>query len=696
MVFVEPPTAAESAGEPTCAPVAGGGDRLQNRALPNEPAREIPFAVPATRSTLLNERRISRLRCRLSFGMFKRSLPRKRNHAKAARRHLGASGVAVLAAILLLLGGCATSPEPAPEEAVARAFVLSSLEKLRPGDQVPPASTRRIRLARNEREAVILGVENIGSRELLVEGIEIEGAGPLLELDVYELGYYTVSEPTGPIDLGVAKGYWPDPLTPLGPRWDERTNDAAPLRIEVDEPIRVPPGGHRLFLVDLYLRSERPLSGSVARSTLRVSFRPTGRRGSRGAVGEPGAGVEPAAVSLDVEPYDFTLPREQSFETAVGFSWSSVIATHRSLAEQSGSQAPEDETRLHRDYLRVLGLAKLAPYSAQEVPVAVEKSDDGGLAPDWSSFNEIAGAYLDGELVPGIGPASTVRFPPSASGLETASDHRRFRELAEEHFADQGWLDRAYEYLLDEPLFGEYPEVRARARRTRALSPGVATMTTEPFALALTGEVDIWVPDVVSLGDTLSLFPISFKGGRLQLDWQTNFPPWIYRTRPSSERAWYYTAMGAQYWQFPDLFIDSTITDHRVIPLLAYRYGLVGYLNWGTTASYRGEQSPWEDQLIWFANGDGNLLYPLVPGRHNVSEHRAGPSLRMIALREGIDDYEYLKLVERFVGPAAAYRLVRDLVTTSVRWSRNPKDYEGVRERAAALIENAVRPPDEP
>lgn len=216
-------------------------------------------------------------------------------------------------------------------------------------------------------------------------------------------------------------------------------------------------------------------------------------------------------------------------------------------------------------------------------------------------------------------------------------------------------------------------------------------MVTQPFTPSLIAAVDISAPQVVALGDTLPFYPIWFENRRVILDWQTNYPSWVNHRRRASERSWYYTAMDAQYWTFPDLFVDSDLTNHRVIPWPAYKYGLVGYLHWGTAAAYRGDTTPWEDQRIWWTNGDGTLLYPAFPSEHNVFRHRAAPSLRLIGLREGIDDFEYLELPEDVRGRSVARRLTDRVVRSSVSFGRSERHYGEVRDTVARRIARALR-----
>jgi hypothetical protein len=572
-----------------------------------------------------------------------------------------------------------------------RTFAVYPIEKIRPTDDVRAPAEATMRLARNEREPILAGIVNQSDRTLHVTGIEVSVSTqadfcPYL-IEAYETAYFTAEKPTRPVFGRGRIGRWPDPLVPLTPRQPSRTriSEESSTRIytyRLNRPQAVPPDENRMILVDVYLPPARtPAQATRVPATMTVSFVVNGV-----PLTEPTSRIPPS-VQVAIEPFDFELPRAQTFETAVGFTWGKVVGVHRHAGLQ-----PEDEAALHHDYIRVLARNKLAPYRPQREPVPVTKDEDGNLTADWTSFDRTAGEVLDGTLFEDAGPASTIRFPPSASGLETESDRQEFEMLAAEHFRDRGWLDRAYAYLFDEPMLRELSHVRARGLALKRRIPDLATMVTQPFTPLLAAAIDIWVPQVTDLGDTLPFFPIFFEDRRVVLDWQTNYSPWVYRVRGRSERAWYYTAMGAQYWTFPDLFIDSDLADHRVIPWLAFRYNLSGYLHWSTTASYGGEATPWTKQRIWYTNGDGTLLYPALPSSHNVSRHRAAPSLRMIALREGIDDYEYLSLLEDLAGRYFADRMAQEIVRNSVSFENSEKLYNTMRRRTASRIERRLQP----
>ena len=97
-------------------------------------------------------------------------------------------------------------------------------------------------------------------------------------------------------------------------------------------------------------------------------------------------------------------------------------------------------------------------------------------------------------------------------------------------------------------------------------------------------------------------------------------------------------------------------------------------LYWGGMSYWRQVEDPWADPWTYgrparVYNGEGTLVYP---GRA-VGCDGVAPSLRLKALRDSIEDYEYLAILER-LGLAAqshfsvrpVYALIRPIIDVSV------------------------------
>ena len=108
---------------------------------------------------------------------------------------------------------------------------------------------------------------------------------------------------------------------------------------------------------------------------------------------------------------------------------------------------------------------------------------------------------------------------------------------------------------------------------------------------------------------------------------------------------WWYTSVVPK-GLYPNRFIDFPLMKSRVIPWLSWRFGISGYLNYGYNWWYTPSgKSPWEDveQAGNYPPGDGFIVYP----PKGIQNRNIRSSLRWEAFRDGLQDYEYLRLMDQ-------------------------------------------------
>ena len=77
--------------------------------------------------------------------------------------------------------------------------------------------------------------------------------------------------------------------------------------------------------------------------------------------------------------------------------------------------------------------------------------------------------------------------------------------------------------------------------------------------------------------------------------------------------------------------------------------------------------------------GDGQLLYPGADGPL--------PSIRLAQVRDGIEDYEWLQMLERRAGRAAAEAMTGELIRGMTDFTRDPAALRRVRVRIADALD---------
>jgi hypothetical protein len=217
-------------------------------------------------------------------------------------------------------------------------------------------------------------------------------------------------------------------------------------------------------------------------------------------------------------------------------------------------------------------------------------------------------------------------------------------QAVQEHLRDRGWLDEGFVYWFDEPQPRDYDFVRTGFERLEAAAPDIRGMLTEQPEPGLYGAPDIWCPISYAWDDK-----------RAQ------------ERMAAGDAFWWYVCTGPKA-PYATLFIDHPGTEMRVWLWQTWKRGIDGVLAWQTnywTSPYAypdGLQNPYEDPMSWvsgygiergqrlpWGNGDGRFLYPPLaaadgPGETPVLEPPV-PSIRLAMLRDGIEDYEYLKML---------------------------------------------------
>jgi hypothetical protein len=187
----------------------------------------------------------------------------------------------------------------------------------------------------------------------------------------------------------------------------------------------------------------------------------------------------------------------------------------------------------------------------------------------------------------------------------------KFLPAFENHLREKGWLEKTIFHIADEPSNHNVMDWREASEFIHQYSPALrridAIETTHCF-----DRLEIWVPKL----DHLATWHDVFKGAQNQ-----------------GYEMWFYTVGIFQNGSYPNKTVDVPLIESRILHWLNYRFGLKGYLHWGFNS--------WTDEPFTAPGkhrGDGWHVYPKKDGLIN--------SLRWEQMRNGIQDYEYLWMLE--------------------------------------------------
>jgi hypothetical protein len=213
----------------------------------------------------------------------------------------------------------------------------------------------------------------------------------------------------------------------------------------------------------------------------------------------------------------------------------------------------------------------------------------------------------------------------------------QFLPALENHLREKGWLEKTVFHIADEPSNHNVMSWREASQFVHEHAPALrridAIETTHCF-----NRLEIWVP---------------------KLDYLATWYDTYEKARQQGCELWFYTVGIFQKGSYPNKTVDVPLIESRILHWLNYRFGLKGYLHWGFNS--------WTDDPFNAPGehrGDGWHVYPKKDGLIN--------SLRWEQMRNGIQDYEYLWMLENKI------KQVRDTLgeplSTMIEPSRRPTE----------------------
>ena len=157
--------------------------------------------------------------------------------------------------------------------------------------------------------------------------------------------------------------------------------------------------------------------------------------------------------------------------------------------------------------------------------------------------------------------------------------------------------------------------------------------------------------------------------------------------RKKGYQVWWYTCCGPYYPYANFASLEYPFRDGRILAWMSYFNEADGFLFWHTNNWYRGTkyldenttfQSEFKLFVIGGAAGDGQFLYPCKNGP--VS------SIRLANLRDGSEDYDYLKLLEQKKGKDFAMKIAGALVPDVCNFVTNHEEILATREKVANIL----------
>jgi PKD repeat protein len=498
-------------------------------------------------------------------------------------------------------------------------------------DSVPEetGSDVKVYAARNEFEPFQVVVQPTSTGYATVD---IGDFGSSITTEIYQVKYVPVSQATD--NLG-RTGPYPDPLWPF-PKGSSTTITA---------------GENTSFW----------FSVSVPPST---------------PSGEYSASVSIASISIPVtlHVFNFTIPDELHIKSQMNFS-------HNTILTKYGVSGTGNEYWMYVDAMKqyfidhrltpksVLwsgGLTSTGGASYIDYDCSSTLSDPHGI---WG-FEEPATRYLDGTgLMDGrflqafnkttgfpsfmaitfsTNDASADQRPSSFCGQtrstsdwytankpNSAYNQKWFQYIAvtESYLSTLGYLDKAYYYFANEPQDqADYDAVAWYSRYLKHAAPDLKLMVSENpreeiynnSNYVADGQIDIWMPVLNQYNPTISQAREKYHG----------------------EESWTYFLHGTRPPYFNPITLDHPGIESKLTGWFLWKYRIRGIAYYSLN---NWSKNPWTDPLNDNHNGDLFMLYPPSETNNEIAygtnNHRFVPSIRFELMRDSLEDYEYLYLL---------------------------------------------------
>jgi hypothetical protein len=373
-------------------------------------------------------------------------------------------------------------------------------------------------------------------------------------------------------------GSYPDPLLPAG-------------EFTVDKLSRVP--------VWITLKTPKACPAGAYKGT--VTIVPTGQK--------------PAAVSLHLQVWDFALSDQTHLRTLTWLGGGVIRAFYGNPWSPQGDQKQGAIVRAYEDFLLE---HRLGP--GGEVAAHLSKGKDGfdfkGID---ATLERLIGQGMNCFIMgtaPNLRRENKTEYAP-----EFIQDFTGKIKAYGDHLREKGWADRAYVYVYDEAPRSAWPEVKKIDRAIKAAAP-------EARILQCLNEPE-GVKELTGFADVFDVYVAQYHKAGVAASQKRGAEVWL--------------ATCCYPMDHPNFFLEYPLLDVRATFWICWKYKVSGFEYWSPNAwgsiwQKKGDKwpkVPWIANAFGRYNGDGYLVYPGEDGRPYSS-------LRFEALRDGLEDYEYL------------------------------------------------------
>lgn len=542
--------------------------------------------------------------------------------------------------------------------------VLGSAVKVRPHEMPEGPARAAIFAARNEFESfqVVVKAPSAPLRGLRASfSVPLTGPNgaviPSRNVTVYREGYYNVRTPS---DLEGSTGRWPDPLIPAVDPLLGQTRNAFP--------VDVPAGENRTLWIDVLVPIDA--AAGVYRGTLQLTAENLSQN-----------------IPVELKVLNFTLPSTTTLKSSFGFT--------PGMECQLGT--PNCET----DLVARAKAKQLFVRSALDNRITTARAHATNLRTGSTTGIQEFRTYTL-PFIKGTGPT---RLPGARLTTYQVNHHKSYDVGTwKEEARLNGFENLVFIYGCDEPhFFPKYGDdhnnwliCKDYLAQAESAWPAAPRMVTAHIQSAQenggTEKTDIMVINVELLDGPAG-------GPWFAGDQRPLYDSFLQNSGGRPKELWMYAACGSHGCVENDkpytngwagLEIDAPASESRAMAWLAFRYRLTGTLYYDMAMLL---PQAWDDQYYATGNGDGNMMYAGTVARIGGTDPIPIESVRMKAVRDGYEDYEYLEQLRRLGYGTEAQDIARSLFPAPYDTAKTDAQVQAARTRLAQRLASLLGGP---
>jgi hypothetical protein len=550
----------------------------------------------------------------------------------------------------------------------ANVWVTSSLAKVHQ-DSATPGSVKWAQLSAARNEFVSFQVhEQAGSSPITLNvsisdlvnaktGTHISSSSII----VYREGYINIATLS---DANGSTGLTPDILIPAVDPYRHEARNAFPFTIAANQT--------QSAWFDVFVPPNAP-SGYY-----------------QGTVTVTNGGSTYTTLPVLLSVWNFTLPSTATLKSVYGTAWDTCFGYYGDVVpdcgKYPGASGNTDLGAALSDVDAAVMMLDHRTSAAQVSPLVLNSPPN-----NWTQFDSLFGPLLNGT------PANTRTILSGAALNEmvymSASNITIIPGNAQDwitHFVSKGWQSKLLGWAVDEPsVCGGWTVVIADATYFHGTTPPITAMTTSDIANATTcdglNSVDIITPTVGQMEHQGSQNRSSAFGA--WLGGKSGRQVWMYQSCNSHGSCGNGTSGDATN-TWPSVMLDATPVRNRIMQWIEWMDNATGdlyydteYCWYSTCADGRGNTGvdPWTYIYYSGGNGDGTLIYPGAVSKIGGTTPIPLPSIRLKNIRDGYQDYEYLRALTNAGLGSFATAEVQSFITNAYTFNNDPTALLGAR-----------------